>query len=110
MSSRANAGLLVAVAAAVFLLASAFPAISVGLEGYSPGCLALLRFLAASVGLAIYAALSRMRLPEHSQAKEAVSRLQEGPLELISDCGHSPHIEQPERFVSGLSRFLERKI
>ena len=64
MSSRANARLLVAVAAAVFLLASAFPAISVGLEGYSPEGLALLRFLAASVGLTIYAALSRMRLPE----------------------------------------------
>ena len=53
---------------------------------------------------------TRDRVLPYSQAKEAVSRLQEGSLELISDCGHSPHIEQPERFVSGLSRFLERKI
>ncbi len=64
MGSRANAGLWVAVATAVLLLASAFTGISVGLEAYSPGHLALLRFLTASVVFAIYAALSRIRLPE----------------------------------------------
>ncbi len=53
---------------------------------------------------------TRDRVLPYSQAKEAVSRLQEGYLELISDCGHSPHVEQPERFVSGLGRFLEEKI
>ena len=50
------------------------------------------------------------RVLPYSQAKEAVSRLQEGSLELISDCGHSPHVEQPERFVSALGRFLKAKI
>ena len=50
------------------------------------------------------------RVLPYSQAKEAVSRLQEGSLELISDCGHSPHLEQPERFVSALDRFLKAKI
>jgi pimeloyl-ACP methyl ester carboxylesterase len=50
------------------------------------------------------------RVLPYSQAKEAVSRLQEGSLELISDCGHSPHVEQPERFVSALDRFLKAKV
>ncbi len=50
------------------------------------------------------------RVLPYSQAKEAVSRLREGSLELISDCGHSPHVEQPERFVSALDRFLKAKI
>jgi pimeloyl-ACP methyl ester carboxylesterase len=50
------------------------------------------------------------RVLPYSQAKEAVSRLQEGSLELISDCGHSPHVEQPERFVSALHRFLKAKV
>jgi pimeloyl-ACP methyl ester carboxylesterase len=50
------------------------------------------------------------RVLPYSQAKEAVSRPQEGSLELISDCGHSPHVEQPERFVSALDRFLKAKI
>jgi hypothetical protein len=54
----------IAGAAAVFFAASGFTGISVGLEGYSPGPLALLRFLAASLVLVVYATLSRMRLPE----------------------------------------------
>jgi pimeloyl-ACP methyl ester carboxylesterase len=49
------------------------------------------------------------RVLPYSQAKEAVSRLQEGYLELISECGHLPQVEQPERFVSGLRRFLSEK-
>jgi pimeloyl-ACP methyl ester carboxylesterase len=53
---------------------------------------------------------TRDRVLPYSQAKEAVSRLQGGSLELISDCGHSPHVEQPERFVSALGRFLKAKI
>jgi drug/metabolite transporter (DMT)-like permease len=64
MGSRADARLWIAGAAAVFFAASAFPAISVGLEGYAPGHLALLRFLTASFVLAIYAVFSGMRLPE----------------------------------------------
>jgi drug/metabolite transporter (DMT)-like permease len=53
-----------AVAAAVFFSASGFTGTSVGLEGFSPGPLALLRFLVASFVFALYAALSQMRLPE----------------------------------------------
>jgi drug/metabolite transporter (DMT)-like permease len=56
-------GLAIAVVAAVFFAGSAFPGISAGLEGYSPGHLALLRFLVASFVLAIYAVFSGIRLP-----------------------------------------------
>jgi drug/metabolite transporter (DMT)-like permease len=63
MGSRMDARLSIAVVAAVLFAASAFPGISAGLEGYSPGHLALLRFLVASFGLAIYAVFSGMRPP-----------------------------------------------
>ena len=63
MGSRMDARLSIAVVAAVFFAASAFPGISAGLEGYSPGHLALLRFLVASIVLAIYAVFSGIRLP-----------------------------------------------
>lgn len=56
--------LLAAVAAAVVFAASAFAAIKAGLASYSPGPLALLRMLVASVALAPYAVLSNMRLPD----------------------------------------------
>lgn len=64
MSARLDARLSISIVAAVVFAASAFPAISTGLEAYSPVHLALLRFLTASLALGIYAALSRMRLPE----------------------------------------------
>src|SRR5687767_11032080 len=64
LGSRTGPKLWIAGTAAVFFAASGFTGISVGLEGYSPGPLALLRFLAASLVLALYAALSRMRLPD----------------------------------------------
>ena len=44
--------------------ASAFAGIRAGLEEYSPGHVALIRMLVASVVLGIYALLVRMRLPE----------------------------------------------
>jgi drug/metabolite transporter (DMT)-like permease len=44
--------------------ASAFAGFRVGLEDYGPGEVALSRFLVASVVLAGYAAITRMRLPE----------------------------------------------
>ena len=44
--------------------ASAFAGIRVGLQGYPPAHLAILRFATASVVLAIYAAISHFRLPE----------------------------------------------
>jgi pimeloyl-ACP methyl ester carboxylesterase len=52
---------------------------------------------------------TRDRVLPYSQAKEAFSRLQEGYLELIPECGHLPQVEQPERFVSGLRQFLNEK-
>ncbi len=47
----------------LLLWASAFAGIRAGLGSYSPGALILLRFLVASVALALYALLARMRLP-----------------------------------------------
>jgi len=64
LGSRRDFMLWIAVAAAVFLSASGFTGTSVGLEGYSPGPLALLRLLVASFVLVLYAALWRMRLPK----------------------------------------------
>ncbi len=46
------------------LWSSAFAGIRVGLRGFSPGHLALLRFLVASAGFAVYALAARMRLPD----------------------------------------------
>lgn len=40
------------------------------------------------------------------QGKEAVRRLPQGSLELIPNCGHLPHVEQPETFVTIVGRFL----
>ena len=40
------------------------------------------------------------------QAQVAVSRLQQGHLALIPDCGHLPHVERPELFTAALSNFL----
>jgi 4,5:9,10-diseco-3-hydroxy-5,9,17-trioxoandrosta-1(10),2-diene-4-oate hydrolase len=52
---------------------------------------------------------TRDRVIPYSHAKEAFSRLPEGYLELMPECGHLPQVEQPERFVSGLGRFLSEK-
>ncbi|MCA1715601.1 MAG: alpha/beta fold hydrolase, partial [Actinobacteria bacterium] len=37
------------------------------------------------------------RVLPYSQAKDAIALVQDGSLELISDCGHLPHVEQPKR-------------
>jgi drug/metabolite transporter (DMT)-like permease len=55
---------LLALGLTIFFWASAFAGIRAGLESYSPGHIALLRFLVASVVLALYAVARRMRLPE----------------------------------------------
>ncbi|MFC1951830.1 DMT family transporter [Chloroflexota bacterium] len=55
---------LAALGVTILFWASAFAGIRVGLEAYSPGHLALLRFLVASSVLAVYAILVRMHLPE----------------------------------------------
>jgi drug/metabolite transporter (DMT)-like permease len=54
---------LLALLAAVVLWASAFAGIRVGLQGYGPAHLAIVRFVIASAVLAIYASLSHFRLP-----------------------------------------------
>jgi len=53
----------VALSAAIFLWASAYAGIRVGLKSYSPAHVALLRFLVASLVLAIYASRSHFRRP-----------------------------------------------
>jgi 4,5:9,10-diseco-3-hydroxy-5,9,17-trioxoandrosta-1(10),2-diene-4-oate hydrolase len=50
------------------------------------------------------------RVFPYCQGKEAVTRLQEGSLELIPNCGHLPHVEQPRTFASIVDRFLREKI
>ncbi|MGQ9553330.1 MAG: DMT family transporter [Anaerolineae bacterium] len=54
----------IAVATTLLLWASAFAGIRAALKSYSPGHLALLRFLVASAVLAAYAILTHMHLPE----------------------------------------------
>lgn len=44
-------------------------------------------------------------LPAH-QAQAAVNLLPNGRLSVFPDCGHLPHIEQPERFAAVLSDWL----
>lgn len=54
----------VAIIVALLLWAAAFPGIRAGLRSYGPGELALLRFGTASLVLAGWALLTRMRLPD----------------------------------------------
>lgn len=53
-----------AIAVTLIFWASAFAGIRAGLDAYSPWHLALLRFLVASLVLALYAAATHMRLPD----------------------------------------------
>ena len=72
MGRELDARLLAAVVAAVVFGASAYAAIGAALASYSPGPLALLRMLVASAVLAVYAAVSGMRLPEARDLPAAV--------------------------------------
>ena len=49
------------------------------------------------------------RVIPYGQAQDALARLKKGSLELIDNCGHLPHVEQPERFVSILDGFLRNE-
>ena len=51
---------------------------------------------------------ARDRVFPRSQARKAVSRLREGTLALIADCGHMPHVECPDHFLAALGKFLTR--
>lgn len=55
---------LLALLVAVVFWASAFAGIRVGLQGYPPAHLAIVRFVIASAVLAVYAAVSHFRLPQ----------------------------------------------
>ncbi len=44
-------------------------------------------------------------LPSY-QARSAATRLKNGQLALIPNCGHTVHVERPERFVAALGGFL----
>ena len=72
MGRGLDARLLAAVVAAVVFGASAYAAIGAALASYPPGPLALLRMLIASAALAVYAAVSGMRLPESRDLPAAV--------------------------------------
>jgi drug/metabolite transporter (DMT)-like permease len=56
-------GVLLALGVTVLIWASAFAGIRAGLEAYTPGHLALLRFLVGSALLVVYALYTRMPLP-----------------------------------------------
>jgi len=53
---------------------------------------------------------ARDRVFPESQARVAVSRLQEGTLALIPNCGHMPHVECPDRFVATIGEFLVGRV
>jgi pimeloyl-ACP methyl ester carboxylesterase len=53
---------------------------------------------------------ARDRVFPQSQAREAVSRLREGTLALIPDCGHMPHVECPDRFMAAIGGFLVGRV
>lgn len=61
---RYDVRLLAALAVTLVLWASAFAGIRAALDSYGPGHLALLRLGVASVALAVYAAVTRMKMPE----------------------------------------------
>jgi drug/metabolite transporter (DMT)-like permease len=64
MTTRLTTRALLALAAALLLWASAFAGIRAGLRAYSPGQLAVLRFVVASLVLAVYASVAHFRRPE----------------------------------------------
>lgn len=64
MKSLFTTRVVLALLVTVIFWSSAFAGIRVGLQGYPPAHLAILRFVIASVVLAIYAALSHFRLPQ----------------------------------------------
>lgn len=62
--ARPDRRALLAVAVTLLVWASAFAGIRAGLAAYPPGHLVLLRFLVASLVLALYALVTQMKLPE----------------------------------------------
>ena len=50
---------------------------------------------------------ARDRVFPESQARVAATRLPEGSLAIVSECGHMPHVECPDRFLAALDGFLD---
>jgi pimeloyl-ACP methyl ester carboxylesterase len=50
---------------------------------------------------------ARDRVFPESQARVAAARLREGSLAIISECGHMPHVECPDRFLVAFDGFLD---
>ena len=63
MRRSGRADLVIALTISVVLWASAFAGIRVGLRGFGPGQLALLRFSIASLSMLIYALVTRLPMP-----------------------------------------------
>jgi drug/metabolite transporter (DMT)-like permease len=63
MTTRFTTRALLALAATLVLWASAYAGIRAGLRAYSPGQLAVLRFLVASLVLVVYASIAHFRRP-----------------------------------------------
>jgi drug/metabolite transporter (DMT)-like permease len=63
MESKVSTRVVVAIVVSLILWSSAFAAIRVGLKGFGPGQLALLRFSIASIALLIYSLFTRQPLP-----------------------------------------------
>ena len=63
MKASGDTRVLLALGVTIVIWASAFAAIRAGLQGYTPGHLALLRFLVGSALLVVYAVLTRMPPP-----------------------------------------------
>ena len=51
----------------------------------------------------------RDRVLPLAQAREAISRIPDGSLELIPDCGHLPQVERPDRLAEILQAFLRER-
>ncbi|MDP8972511.1 MAG: DMT family transporter [Actinomycetota bacterium] len=64
MKPLSDARVLLALGATVFFWASAYAGIRAALQAFGPGEVALARLLVAAVVLALYAATTRMRMPE----------------------------------------------
>lgn len=63
MQTRFDTRTLICIGLTLVLWASGFAGIRAGLSGYDPATMALLRFAVASVALALYAVVTRVRLP-----------------------------------------------
>lgn len=64
MRRTGRADLIVALSICLILWASAFAGIRLGLRGFGPGELALLRFIIASASLLVYALITRLPMPK----------------------------------------------